>query len=113
MTLSQSADSLEEAKAGIQAEFDGIVTSTEVAAGSAVQEGAPMFSIADASKMCVDFKVSKYNLTSLQVGQKVTITSLDRKYQGSVTNIGKVAEKQSRVQQGNRQECILTIRMII
>ena len=52
-----------------------------------------MFSIADASKMCVDFKVSKYNLTSLQVGQKVTITSLDRKYQGSVTNIGKVAEK--------------------
>lgn len=93
MTLSQSADSLEEAKAGIQAEFDGIVTSTEVAAGSAVQEGAPMFSIADASKMCVDFKVSKYNLTSLQVGQKVTITSLDRKYQGSVTNIGKVAEK--------------------
>ena len=93
LTLSQSADSLEEAKAGIQAEFDGIVTSTEVAAGSAVQEGAPMFSIADASKMCVDFKVSKYNLTSLQVGQKVTITSLDRKYQGSVTNIGKVAEK--------------------
>ena len=53
LTLSQSADSLEEAKAGIQAEFDGIVTSTEVAAGSAVQEGAPMFSIADASKMCV------------------------------------------------------------
>ena len=93
MTLSQSADSLAEAKAGIQAEFDGIVTSTEVAAGSAVQEGAPMFSIADASKMCVDFKVSKYNLTNLEAGQKVTITSLDRKYQGSVTNIGKVAEK--------------------
>ena len=93
LTLSQSADSLAEAKAGIQAEFDGIVTSTEVAAGSAVQEGAPMFSIADASKMCVDFKVSKYNLTNLEAGQKVTITSLDRKYQGSVTNIGKVAEK--------------------
>ena len=92
LTLSQSADSLAEAKAGIQAEFDGIVTSTEVAAGSAVQEGAPMFSIADASKMCVDFKVSKYNLTNLEAGQKVTITSLDRKYQGSVTNIGKVAE---------------------
>ena len=72
---------------------DGIVTSQEVAAGSAVQEGAPMFSIADASKMCVDFKVSKYNLTNLEAGQKVTITSLDRKYQGSVTNIGKVAEK--------------------
>lgn len=52
-----------------------------------------MFSIADASKMCVDFKVSKYNLTNLEAGQKVTITSLDRKYQGSVTNIGKVAEK--------------------
>ena len=30
-----------------------------------MQEGAPMFSIADASKMCVDFKVSKYNLTNL------------------------------------------------
>lgn len=93
LTLSQSADALSSAKAGITAEFNGIVTATEITAGSMAQEGINLFSIADASKMCVDFQLSKYNLQSVEKGQKVTITSLGKTYQGSVSSIGKMAEK--------------------
>lgn len=93
LTLSQSADALSTAKAGITAEFDGIVTASEITAGSMAQEGMSMFSVADASRMCVDFQLSKYNLQSVQAGQKVTITSLGKTYQGSISTIGKIAEK--------------------
>ncbi len=93
LTLSQSAEALSSAKAGITAEFDGIVTSADIAAGGMAQEGMSMFSIADASKMCIDFQLSKYNLQNVQVGQKAEITSLGKIYKGSVASIGKVAEK--------------------
>lgn len=93
LTLSQSKDALSSAKAGITAEFNGIVTTTEITAGSMAQEGMTMFSVADASKMCVDFQLSKYNLQSVEKGQKVTITSLGKTYQGSISSIGKIAEK--------------------
>lgn len=93
LTLSQSADALSQAKAGITAEFDGIVTDSEITAGTMAQEGMNLFSIADASKMCVDFQLSKYNLQSVKEGQKVTITSLGNTYKGTVSSIGKIAEK--------------------
>lgn len=92
LTLSQSRDTLSAAKAGITAEFDGIVTASEITAGSIAQEGMTMFSVADASKMCVDFQLSKYNLQNIKEGQKVTITSLGKKYKGNVSSIGKMAE---------------------
>lgn len=91
LTLSQSADALSTARAGITAEFDGIVTASEVTAGTVAQEGMDLISVADASKMCVDFQLSKYNLKNIKEGQKVVITSLDQEYQGSVISVGKVA----------------------
>lgn len=93
LTLSQSADALSTARAGITAEFDGIITASEVTAGTMAQEGMDLISVADASKMCVDFQLSKYNLKSIEEGQKVVITSLDKEYQGSVVSIGKIAQR--------------------
>lgn len=93
LTLSQSADALQAAQAGITAEFDGIVMSCDITAGSTAQEGMSMFQIADSSSVCVDFQLSKYNLQDVKQDQKVTVTSLDKKYKGHVSFIGKMAER--------------------
>jgi len=92
LTLSQTADELSAAKAGITAEFDGIVTSVDISAGGMAQEGTSVISVANASLMCVDFKASKYNLQNLAVGQSVTITLLDKTYEGTISNISRIAD---------------------
>ncbi len=93
--VEDAQSNLDKAKAGIQAEFDGVVTSADVAVGTAAAEGQGLVTIADTSSMKVDFQVSKYNLTSLSVGQKVDITSLDRDYTGTISNISKIATMQA------------------
>lgn len=92
LTLSQTADELSAAKAGITAEFDGIVTSVDISAGGMAQEGTSVISVANASLMCVDFKASKYNLQNLAVGQSVAITLLDKTYEGTISNISRIAD---------------------
>ena len=93
--VEDAQSNLDKAKAGIQAEFDGVVTSVDVAAGTAAAEGQGLVTVADTSSMKVDFQVSKYNLTSLSVGQKADIISLDRDYTGTISNISKIATMQA------------------
>lgn len=92
LTLEQTADSLSKAKAGITADFDGIVTKVEAAAGTMAAEGTPLVTLASANDMCVEIPVSKYNLTNLEIGQKATVTFQDREYPGTLNYISKIAE---------------------
>lgn len=91
LTLEQSAENLSAAKAGITAEFDGIVTDVQAEAGTMAAEGAGLISVASAKDMCVEMSVSKYNLSSLALNQKATITFQEKEYDGTVNYISKMA----------------------
>jgi len=91
LSLTDAQQDLSKAKAGVATDFNGIVTSVDVTAGAVTQEGQSLITVADASNMRVECKVSKYNLNDLAVGQKANITFLNKTYQGSVTSISHVA----------------------
>ncbi|MBO5371645.1 MAG: efflux RND transporter periplasmic adaptor subunit [Lachnospiraceae bacterium] len=91
LTLEQSAEDLSKAKAGITADFDGIVTEVQTAAGTMAAEGAALISLANADEMCVEIPVSKYNLANLKLDQKATVTFQDKEYPGTVSYISKIA----------------------
>ena len=93
LTLEQTADSLSKAKAGIVADFDGIVTQVDTSAGSMAAEGSPLLTLASANDLCVEIPVSKYNLANIEIGQKATVTFQDKDYTGEVNYISKVAQK--------------------
>ncbi len=93
LTLEQSAADLSRAKAGITADFDGIVTEVAASAGTIATEGTPLITLASAREMCVEISVSKYNLTNLAEGQKVTVNFQERDYAGTVDTISKIAQK--------------------
>lgn len=93
LTLEQTADSLSKAKAGIVADFDGIVTQVDISAGSMAAEGSPLLTLASANDLCVEIPVSKYNLANIEIGQKATVTFQDKDYTGEVNYISKVAQK--------------------
>lgn len=93
LTLEQEADNLSRAKAGVTADFDGIVTEIAVSAGTIAAEGSPLVTLASANDMCVEMAVSKYNLENLKTGQEATVTFQDKEYAGEVGAISKVAQK--------------------
>lgn len=93
LTLEQTADSLSKAKAGIVADFDGIVTQVDTSAGSMAAEGSPLLTLASANDLCVEIPVSKYNLANIEIGKKATVTFQDKDYTGEVNYISKVAQK--------------------
>ncbi len=93
LTLEQTADDLSRAKAGVTADFEGIVTEISASAGTMAAEGTPMVTLASAKDMCVEVLVSKYNLTNLKVDQEAVITFGDKEYQGTVAYISKIAQK--------------------
>lgn len=92
LTLEQTADNLATAKAGVIADFDGIVVGIETAEGAAAVEGAPLLTLASSTEMCVEVPVSKYNLENLQIDQKAEITFQDKTYQGTVNYVSKIAK---------------------
>lgn len=92
LTLEQTADNLSRAKAGVTADFDGIVTEISASAGTMAAEGTPLITLASAHDMCVEIAVSKYNLAHIQIGQSATISFQEKDYTGSVQNISKIAQ---------------------
>lgn len=93
LTLEQTAADLSKAKAGITADFDGIVTDVQAAAGTMAAEGTPLITLASANDMCVEIPVSKYNLANIKMDQNATVTFQDKEYQGTINYISKVAAK--------------------
>lgn len=91
LTVTNAQTNLTKAKAGVVAEFDGIVTAVPAVAGGATTEGQPLVTVANTSAMKVDIQVSKYNLPDISVGQKATITVLKNTYNGTISSISKMA----------------------
>ena len=87
LTEDRAKTDLEKAKAGVTADFNGIVTNVAAVQGQTTVEGAELFTIQNADAL----KVSQYDIEKLAIGQKADITINGKSYTGEVSNISKVA----------------------
>ena len=89
----QAEDEYNEAKDGICADFDGIVTECSVVPGATVAEGTRLLTLENSNEIKVSFKASKQDIQKLELGQKADITIGGNTYQGEVQKINRMAEK--------------------
>lgn len=85
-------ETLDEAKKGVVSEFNGIVSNVAVVAGQQTIAGAELFTIENAEKLKVTLSVSKYDLEKIAVGQKAKLTISGKEYEGTVSNVSKIAQ---------------------
>ena len=90
---SHSLDSLEAVKGGIVAEFDGVITELGAVPGGVVQTGSQLVKLESTQDVMVEISVTKYDLDKIAVGQKAVITIGGKEYQGEISKINKMAEK--------------------
>ncbi len=93
LTASTASETLEKARAGIQADMNGVVTDIQIVDGAPVSEGGALFKISSMDDVKVDISVTKYNLENIAVGQKADITVAGKDYEGTVTKINRIATK--------------------
>lgn len=95
LTLEQAQANLEKAKAGINADFNGIITDVQVAEGATVAEGTALFTIASNEDVKLTVALSKYDLENVKEGQSAEITLGASTYTGTVSKISRVATTNS------------------
>lgn len=81
---------LEEAKKGIKAEFNGVISSVNVEEGSLVCAGTPVISVDSLENVCVKCNANKYDIISIEKGQSVNVKILNKDYTGEVTRMEKI-----------------------
>ena len=84
-------EQLANAKAGIKAEFDGVVSEVTAVEGQTAAEGLQLFTVHNTDKLKVNLSVTKYDVQKLAVGQKVDIKINEKEYTGSVSKISRIA----------------------
>ena len=83
---------LQLARAGIKAEFSGIVTKVNTKEGAATAEGTELITVASNREVMVEISITKYDLEKIAVGQKAQISLAGHQYTGTVEKISRVAE---------------------
>lgn len=92
LSKEHAADDLETAKAGVQADFAGVVTEVDAVAGQTAAEGMQMFVLQSTEDLKVSVEVTKYDLAQLCVGQTAHLTINGNVYEGTVTKINGMAQ---------------------
>ncbi|MBQ9332764.1 MAG: efflux RND transporter periplasmic adaptor subunit [Lachnospiraceae bacterium] len=80
-------DKYEEARDGIKAEFDGVVTSIGVIENSTVMTGTPMITIESTKDVVIKMNVNKYDILDMEVGQSASCMIKSKEYTGQVSRI--------------------------
>lgn len=91
MELYEANEKLQNARKGVIDDFAGIVTDINVTDGAPVSEGSKLLTIESIDKVMVTFGASKYDLESLEVGQKVDILIAGASYNGHISKIDHIA----------------------
>lgn len=89
----EEIDALSRVENGITAEFDGVVTEMNAVEGAAVAEGTKLLQLESTEDVLVKISVTKYDLSKIAVGQKAAVTIGAKTYEGEVSKINKMAEK--------------------
>lgn len=87
----EEQERLEAAKAGIVADFNGVVTEITAIEGASVVAGSPMVTVQSYENVKVQISVSKYDLEQLKEGQTAEIIVADKSYEGVVSKINRFA----------------------
>jgi RND family efflux transporter MFP subunit len=91
LTYAQAQEDYTIAKAGIVADFDGIVTDLTAIPGATVTGGYQLLTLANSEDVKVIFAASKSDLEKLSIGQKVDLTITNSKYEGEISKIDRMA----------------------
>ena len=88
-------NNLENAASGITAEFDGVITEMSAVEGSTVASGTQLLKLESTEEVSVKISITKYDLDKIAVGQRATVTIGGKEYEGEVSKINRMAEKNS------------------
>lgn len=91
LTYQEAEKQYDAAKAGIVADFDGIVTECTGVSGASVTEGTQLIVLESSGNVKVTFDASKSDVAKLETGQKVDVTISGNKYEGEISKINRMA----------------------
>ena len=83
----------ENAKNGIVAEFDGVVTSIDAVKGSNVANGSLLLTLESSKDIVIRFNVSKYDIENIEEGQSATVKIKNKEYSGKVDRIDRMTSR--------------------
>ena len=88
-----SLGKITEAKEGIKAEFNGVVTNVSIVEGATAAAGAQLLTLENLDDVEVSVQISKSDLPKIAVGQQVDITINGKEYKGEIEKIAGAATK--------------------
>ena len=83
----------ENAKNGVVAEFDGVVTSIDAVKGSNVANGSLLLTLESSKDIVIRFNVSKYEIENIEEGQSATVKIKNKEYSGKVDRIDRMTSR--------------------
>ena len=83
----------ENAKNGIVAEFDGVVTGIDAVKGSNVASGTQLLTLESSKDIVIRFSVSKYDIENIEEGQSATVKIKNKEYTGKVDRIDRMTSR--------------------
>ncbi len=89
----QAQAHLEEALAGIRADFNGIITELDINQGFVTEAGSKLMKLESSDAVRVNISLSKYDLSKVALGQKAEVEISGQTYEGTVSKINRMAEK--------------------
>ena len=92
LTREQAEETLETARKGIAADFNGIVTQVSVVEGQTAPEGTQLLVLENTDSVMVSVGVNKYDLAQIAEGQHAAITINGNEYEGYVKKINRMGQ---------------------
>ena len=85
-------EKIDKAKAGIVADFGGLVSEAAVTDGQSVTEGMQLFTVKSMDRVCVLININKNDLKYVSEGMKATVDLNGNEYEGTLTKINREAK---------------------
>ncbi|MDD2980058.1 MAG: efflux RND transporter periplasmic adaptor subunit [Hespellia sp.] len=82
---------VEAGRAGLSADFDGVISEVSAAVGTQATQGAPMYTVVDMNHLNVQLEVSTNDYGKYQVGKTASIKIGSNTYDGIVSNVNAMA----------------------
>lgn len=93
LTYQATESEYELAKNGITADFDGIITECNAVPGSGVSSGMQLLTLENCNNLKVSFNATKNDIERLELGQMADVVISGKTYQGEISKINRMAEK--------------------
>ncbi len=91
MRTEQAYENVLACEGGVKADFDGVISRCDIAAGSKTVPGGVMLSLSSLDDVRVKFSVTKSSLDEVQLGQKAVVEIMGTEYTGTVTRVNSMA----------------------